>query len=79
MHDRDAVLVGFLVFSSEKPHTVLLQARLLGRMLNRRDMPEEIEFILADGTGAIQARIWYLFRSPFKISEKVDEVLTTND
>ncbi|XP_044449654.1 replication protein A 32 kDa subunit B isoform X2 [Triticum aestivum] len=58
MHDRDAVLVGFLVFSSEKPHTVLLQARLLGRMLNRRDMPEEIEFILADGTGAIQARIW---------------------
>lgn len=58
---------------------MLLQARLLGRMLNRRDMPEEIEFILADGTGAIQARIWYLFRSPFKISEKVDEVLTIND
>ncbi|XP_037478626.1 replication protein A 32 kDa subunit B-like [Triticum dicoccoides] len=38
--------------------TPVSTARLLGRMLNRRDMPEEIEFILADGTGAIQARIW---------------------
>ncbi|VAI45386.1 unnamed protein product [Triticum turgidum subsp. durum] len=29
------------------------QAWLLGRMLNHRDMSEEIDFILADGTGAI--------------------------
>ncbi|XBI30109.1 hypothetical protein VPH35_053936 [Triticum aestivum] len=29
-------------------------ARLLGRMLKRRDMTDEIDFILADGTGAIQ-------------------------
>ncbi|XBI43460.1 hypothetical protein VPH35_108227 [Triticum aestivum] len=41
MHEHVAVLVGFL-------------ARLLGRMLKRRDMTDEIDFILADGTGAIQ-------------------------
>ncbi|KAM3276282.1 hypothetical protein ACQJBY_044583 [Aegilops geniculata] len=33
-------------------------ARLLGRMSNCTESAEEINFILGDGTGAIEAKIW---------------------
>ncbi|XBI72927.1 hypothetical protein VPH35_066777 [Triticum aestivum] len=48
------------IFFSKNPstHSICLQARLLGRVWNRTESSEEISFVLGDGTGSIEAKIW---------------------